>query len=151
METVSYVAEAGLYYIGDPCYVVRDEDWAKLLDQVNYFDDDEQFYKGYKIMCKSTAYGDGMYDAKTDRGELVGRLPVDSGTIGIMPLECIDVTPKEIMDKGLGVVVAFNNNVWVEVPMGASRMGRFVFGNISVDTKETEEEVGWDTEEDETE
>jgi hypothetical protein len=152
-ERLRKVFESGVYYIGDPCYVVRDEDWIPLLERIDYFDADEQTYMGATILGKGTAEGDGQYDCKTRHGDIIGSLPVDAGLIGILPIDVCCETPQDIARKGLGVVVTFQDNFWVDVPAGDSRDGVFHFGHLTVDTnyeeveEEYEEEVEEETEE----
>lgn len=60
--------KAGKYYVGDLCYVVKEySDWMKLLEDTNYFQNENQSYKGYPIFAESTAYGDGVYYDQDDR------------------------------------------------------------------------------------
>ena len=73
------------YFIGDPCYVVKDE---LLQDFYSNFCDDIQTgdtmsfeYKGHTCFVSLTAHGDGTYDS--DSGH---RYAVDSGTISAIPL-----------------------------------------------------------------
>ena len=52
--------KAGKYYVGDPCYVVKDHNvWIKLLDDTDYFQNENQTYKGQTIFAEGTAHGDG--------------------------------------------------------------------------------------------
>ena len=83
--------KTGKYYIGDPCYVVEDQnDWIKLLEDTNYFKNKNQSYKGQPIYCGGTAYGDGCYES--NKGKCYG---VDAGLLGIMPVEVIDIPETE--------------------------------------------------------
>lgn len=73
------------YFIGDPCYVVKDE---LLQDFYSNFSNDIQTgdtmsfeYKGHTCFVSFTAHGDGVYDS--DSGH---KYAVDSGTICAIPL-----------------------------------------------------------------
>ena len=44
--------KTGKYYIGDPCYVVEDQnDWIKLLEDTNYFKNKNQSYRGSRFIA----------------------------------------------------------------------------------------------------
>lgn len=74
--------KAGIYYIGDPCYAIHENNWDEVLDDTNFFRNKDQTYKGAKILIGSTAYGDGFFHDNYDRVYYV-----DSGSIGIIPIE----------------------------------------------------------------
>ncbi|APR02385.1 hypothetical protein RSJ2_3982 (plasmid) [Clostridium botulinum] len=113
----------GKYYIGDPCYAVKEQkDWSKLLDDTDYFEAENQFYKGYPILGGGTAYGDGIY--KDNEGR---KYSVDAGLIGIMPIEAIDKECENI--ERLGNIIDFDNNFITEI-----KDGIFKFGDIVIDT-----------------
>lgn len=84
---------AGKYYLGDLCYVLTSEQWDELMDQV--IDggwgcrDGDFIVNGRRVFLGSTHNGDGTYyDNKRNQ------YSVDSGTIGICPIELI--TPELI-------------------------------------------------------
>jgi hypothetical protein len=118
----------GEYYIGDPCYVVEDDDWIKLLEDNNYFHDCNFIYKGKKCYADGTAYGDGCY--QDNHGEAYG---VDAGLLGIIPVSIIKVNKKEM--KRLGNVVKFTKDFNVD-----SGNGIFHFGNITINTRDNEDQ-----------
>lgn len=72
------------YYLGDPCYVIPDDDWGEFCDVMNYDGSDFQF-KGHTCKCVGTG-GDGDF----------GGLSVDAGIIGIVPIEACD--PQQLKD-----------------------------------------------------
>ena len=91
--TRKHIFPAGEYYIGDPCYIIPDEDWAELCINTNHwgagnepepnFDDGLFQWNGRTCFATFTAYGDGCYGNR--KGDaMVG---VDSGLIGIVPLK----------------------------------------------------------------
>jgi len=117
--------KTGKYYIGDPCYVVEDQnDWIKLLEDTNYFKNKNQSYKGQPIYCGGTAYGDGCYES--NKGKCYG---VDAGLLGIMPVEVIDIPETEA--EFLGSIETFDKDFDVEIGKGL-----FIFGDIIIDTRE---------------
>lgn len=71
---------AGKYYIGDPCFVLDDEQYSAVCDGDEGFHSNGKHVLGYF----STAYGDGCY--RGTNGESYG---VDAGIIGIVPAELI--------------------------------------------------------------
>jgi hypothetical protein len=98
--------KAGTYFVGDPCYVIRGDKWQKLLDDTNCLEDDVHsvFYlDGVKCYAHGTAFGDGEYDVVLKSNlTKIGRCGVDSGMIGIIPMEIINVD--EILSEYQGVM-----------------------------------------------
>ena len=122
--------EAGKYWIGDPCYAVKDENWEPLLKKSNFFAGDgigywHGEYNGQIMFAAGTAYGDGSY--QDNEGKEYG---VDAGLLSIIPLEACD---GDSMDGGH--VVEFKDRVCVEVDEGV-----FSFGHIKIDTTEGAED-----------
>lgn len=76
--------EAGEYYIGDPCYVIADEEWDDFLDVFISKDSGFFEYKGHRFFVSSTAYGDGSYEDNFNN-----TYPVDAGLIGAIPMELV--------------------------------------------------------------
>lgn len=79
----SITMPAGEYWVGDPCYAIRDDDWMEWLKNANY-EDERRFLladlAGHPAIGVGTAFGDGSY---LDEG---GReYPVDAGLIGAVP------------------------------------------------------------------
>ena len=76
-----YILPAGTYFFGDPCYVTEEdlyqELWSKADDGVHLAE-----HNGHKYFIGRTAYGDGEYDG----------FPVDSGQLGLIPIELSDPT-----------------------------------------------------------
>ena len=88
---------AGDYWLSDPCYTIRDEDWLPWLEACNYREEDNlvgvipgtDFYAvGFR-----TAWGDGVYplqkehEYRRDIWNDVAELGVDAGLIGFVPCE----------------------------------------------------------------
>ena len=122
---------AGTYWIGDPCYLVADEDWDELLRTTGFFGlpdhsstnwDDGLFeYKGGTCFAWGTSYGDGLFSLLDDQRQEVAELGVDAGLLGILPDTGVVPT---LMYK-----VTFDEDfeVW-------ERNGLFYFGGYTVDT-----------------
>lgn len=93
---------AGEYYIGDPCYVIADQDWMTYLDtwpahpnpHIGWVDGAAR-YKNMTCFQAGTAYGDGEY--KDNKGRKYG---VDAGMLGIVPLALCEPTKKEMRELG---------------------------------------------------
>jgi len=129
MEKITF--DAGRYYIGDPCYVVTDdEEWEEIGAQTGWFGSepfagyDENLFlkKGKECWAESTAWGDGCYQG-SDGGEYW----VDAGLIGIVPVEAIDDDVPDF--RGGYAYHTFDKpfEVWYND-------GVFHFGDITIDT-----------------
>ena len=72
---------AGRYYLGDPCYVIRDKDWMPLLENCDYFRNPVGKVGGHEILAFGTKHGDGSFvdQHKNEYG-------VDAGLIGLVPV-----------------------------------------------------------------
>ena len=135
--------KAGKYYLGDPCYVLNEQnghDWMDLLSSTNYFgsyDEKEQkyipaeerqyFHKigEHFVFVSDTAHGDGQY-----YDNMGGCYPVDAGMIGCIPLELIPEAGLDILD--FGNVVKFDKDFTCE--SGAHDDGVIRIGNLLIDT-----------------
>lgn len=80
IEHKSFKAEfkPGTYFIGDPCYALRDDLYEKWGKENNYADGNYDYFA-----VGSTAYGDGTYE-DTYTGRQFG---VDAGILGIVNME----------------------------------------------------------------
>ena len=153
---IKHTFDAGVYYIGDPCYAVANDKWDKLIEETGCFgvegygdkpatnwQDGIFFYNGFKCFAGGTAFGDGEYRC----GNRV--YGVDAGLLSIMPLMAIDTIPV-INEKGYSDfispshAVTFNNKklhgVSIEVyqskfQVWRTEKGRFHFGIIQIDTQ----------------
>ena len=72
------------YYLGDPCYVIPDDEWTDFCNTMNYEGDDFDF-KGETCRVIGTG-GDGNF----------GGLSVDAGIIGVIPVSLCD--PQSLKD-----------------------------------------------------
>lgn len=121
--------KAGKYFVGDPCYAIKDENWKPLLESNNYFNLETTRawagkYNGKIMFAAGTAYGDGLYFDNDGRA-----YGVDAGLLGIIPFEACDGD-----SMGCGHVIEFSEDfeVWAEE-------GCFTFGELVIETGEVEE------------
>ena len=139
----------GLYYVGDPCYVMQPDEWANILQATGFFnlyEDEESDHlnpkhlqhgvfsrNGTLFAVSSTAYGDGEYPCMDPEGRIVGSCAVDAGLIAAIPLEMIDLAAVESQYTkgiaGLGVVVRMTEEFGIEY-----FEGHIHFGDYSVIT-----------------
>ena len=88
IEHKSFTAEfnAGTYFIGDPCYVLREDLYEKWGKEYNYADG------GYGYFAVgSTAYGDGVYeDVLSEKG-----YAVDAGILGVVNMDYSQQNPEQ--------------------------------------------------------
>ena len=66
------------YYLGDPCYVIPDDEWGDFCNTMNYDGEDFEF-NGETCRVVGTG-GDGDF----------GGLSVDAGIIGVIPVSLCD-------------------------------------------------------------
>lgn len=120
----------GEYYIGDPCYVIPDDDWMAYLDTwpahpspgAGWVDGAAR-YKDHTVFQAGTAYGDGTYYDQ-NRHEY----GVDAGMLGIVPLALCHPSKKEM--KELGRVIKFDKPFKVY----RDEYYTFHFGHIMIET-----------------
>jgi hypothetical protein len=120
---------AGRYYLGDPCYVIRDEDWIPLLENCNYFiDRPVGEVGGYQILAFSTKHGDGTF-----HDQQKNEYDVDAGVIGLVPVAYggKEHDSREVEFKS--PTLCWNDD------------GVLHFGSIIINTDDS----GWDSEDDE--
>ena len=91
------------FWIGDPCYVVPDDQWDAFCDNLMKFESRdenkdlprcyisrvEHEETGYVFHTWSTAYGDGSYRLMISN-ETVEMLGVDAGTLSVIPVGLIE-------------------------------------------------------------
>ena len=82
--------EPGEYWLSDPCYTIRDEDWVPWLEACNYREEDNLIGNipgtDFSAVGFRTAWGDGVYSLQVD-GEDFCEVGVDAGLIGFVPCE----------------------------------------------------------------
>jgi len=92
MKNFEILVPAGQYYISDPCYIIKDEDWYTLLDSCNFFNNPIGDIKGFKCYASSTAFGDGEYFDQNGNS-----YSVDSGLIGLVPVDYTEHNTRSII------------------------------------------------------
>ena len=137
---IEVIMPAGTYWLGDPCYSVKREDWSDWLDAAwerNGSDGNAhailcaQVPSGAWVLGMPTAYGDGCY--ADNRGFYYG---VDAGLIGLVPVDYSPTTNYKLDDKGkneYGAEIA--QKVTFDEPVTCRmRNGTLVFGDIRIET-----------------
>lgn len=119
---------AGLYYIGDLCYVMHDE-WDEVCDilfgdsEDNIIPEGEFTLKdGRRFALYSTAHGDGTY--YDNEGN---RYMVDAGSIGCIRIEDIRQTPENFINGGVALT-------FLQPFQTSSDGSNLTFGHITIDT-----------------
>jgi len=131
------VLPRGTYYVGDLCYVVKDDEWENYCDR-SFPDDGYEHigifenYDGIGYATFGTKYGDGEYfDQYGDS------YAVDSGSIGCIPISA--VADKYDMDEiiRLGNIVSFNEPFYCEYD---DETGTIRIGHVEIVTGQSEDE-----------
>ena len=119
---VQVTLQSGTYWLGDPCYIIKDEDWTPWLEASNYTKQDTLLatVPGKEIQAVGfrTAHGDGMYEfeghnarsMKYDEWTTLAELGVDSGMIGFV--ESLYTNPQE-GTEGMVKKVTFEHPVTI--------------------------------------
>ena len=93
--------EAGLYYIGDPCYLIVHSDegmkaWGEFCDEFNNKENNtsQALVKlpWGTFWVANTYDGDGAYPLVDREGKALKHLPVDAGLISVIPIQKLDLT-----------------------------------------------------------
>ena len=113
---------AGKYWVGDPCYVVRDEEWYDVCDHSD-LDTPAKISNGITF-CFNTQYGDGEYVDQHKR-----RYPVDSGTIGLTSFEHNPTFDPKQYGSSMAHLVEFKEEVEC-----TNYNGVITLGDIVIDT-----------------
>ena len=118
--------EPGDYYVGDLCYVLRNE-WDEVcsltIKEHSCLDCVFTLANGTKFATYGTAYGDGVYiDQKGHK------YPVDAGLIGCVAVKDLDAN---ILKDNihLGNIIKFDKIFTTNEDQGV-----IVIGNLSIDT-----------------
>lgn len=119
--------KAGKYWLGDPTYLIKEEDmWNAYMDRRSG-NDGEVILFGEKCVIFSTMHGDGIF--VSNQGHSV---PVDSGTIALFPVSLIgECMTGEWMDN---VMVTFDEDFECY-----AENGMLHFGSIVIDTDDEDE------------
>lgn len=124
---------AGVYYVGDLCYVMDDDEWdefCSLTIQGNDCIDGEFTMKdGRRFATYGTKFGDGEY-----RDQFGNSYSVDAGLIGCIRFEDIKTVKYGGYSK-LGKIIEFKNDF---VTAGGRRNGNWngviQIGNLEIET-----------------
>ena len=141
VQVMAVKMDAGTYYVGDPCYVIEQDEWSYFLDSERNPPDDEDNphavndvmiydYKGAISVSLWTLYGDGEYSGSDGNSYCV-----DSGTIGVVPVSILTDKALEDADR-LGVIVEFGDDFVCKY----DGEGVLAFGDIYIDTGEEDYE-----------
>ena len=107
IKSESFKAEfkPGTYFIGDPCYALREDLYEKWGDENNYDDGNYDYFA-----AGSTKYGDGTY-----KDDYTGReYGVDAGILGIVNMEyAADKYNEETLNQ-LGQIVKVEKSLTFE-------------------------------------
>ena len=115
---------AGIYYIGDPMYVLDKDEWHDMVYMSeSIYDIDTYFW------CHKTAWGDGYY--VDNKGNGYG---VDSASIGVVPFELfkyktMDNMKNFIAQRHTGLLKHFDKEFTCDYEDGI-----FKIGDIEIDT-----------------
>lgn len=116
--------KAGTYYVGDLCYVMHNE-WREVCEFIcsdtHPTDGEFTLKSGVRFACYGTMYGDGSYECSYGKD-----LGVDSGTIGCILVDDIDLTNKNNSVRD-GVVIEFKHDFHTY-----SEDGTLTFGDYKV-------------------
>ena len=115
LSQVSISVDSGTYFVGDPCYVIKD--WSQFLDSLK---DCIGHSDGHTAIAFTTLYGDGIYSDEDQHG-----YSVDSGLLGLVPIELAYRQP-----ENLGRIVTFNNKFMAVLDID---YGYIRFGHIKID------------------
>jgi hypothetical protein len=127
----SYIIPAGKYWLGDPCYVIKDQDWLVFCNEYSSNDTEGNAYvtlpDSTPVLAFSTYHGDGFY-----MDQHGNEYCVDAGLIGLIPWSYTEkFTEKDSTEYfSLSNVVEFT-----EETLCFTADGILTFGNYIIDTK----------------
>jgi len=122
------------YWIGDLCYVMRDEDWQDFCSvstsNNDFITGDIALSNGIEVSYQGTAYGDGTY-----KDQFGNDYDVDTGLIGIIKLS--DIKDQEANYLAGGHIFEFER-----MPTARYDRGVIIIGNVRIDTDYSDEDDG---------
>ena len=112
----SFTLPKGTYYIGDPCYVLSNEDYQTLLNENDLLLKTEVVtFKGKELFILGDGVGDGQFDitdiSDDDEDEQWSSfISVDSGCWGVIPVELLinDKMTEDMLWKAGMVIDSFD-------------------------------------------
>ena len=124
---------SGVYYVGDLCYVMTDEEWEQFCSVTiqgnKCLEGEFNMPDGRRFATYSTMWGDGEY-----RDQHGNRYGVDSGSIGCILLSDIRANKYEDI-KELGTVVEFTEDILTSGCIkGRDSNGVINIGPLRIDT-----------------
>ena len=125
---------AGVYYVGDLCYVMTDKEWDEVcgitISGSVCLEGEFQLKDGRRFTMYGTEWGDGVY-----RDQHGSEYSVDSGTIGCILLDDIKADKYDESLDRLGSVYDFYANF-----VTSNYKGVIQFGRVMIDTDPAYEE-----------
>lgn len=123
---------AGRYYVGDLCYVIRNENWNEVcnvvIDGNDLLEGEFALADGRRFAMYNTAYGDGTYRDAQGRS-----YSVDAGSIGCIRIEDIPDLDDESLFIDGGQVIEFPRE------FHTSRTGGTIyFGDVEIQTGDSD-------------
>ena len=114
------ILPAGVYYIGDPLYVLDKNEWFdRVYSSVNIYDPDK------RIWHHKTDGGDGVFYDQYDN-----EYGVDSASIGVVHVDTmVKRTTRKVSGEELGAMHKFENEFMCEYEDGV-----FTIGHVVIDT-----------------
>lgn len=99
---------AGVYYVGDLCYVMSDEEWDEFCSLTikgnNCIDGEFNLRDGRRFATYGTKFGDGEY-----RDQFGNTYSVDAGLIGCIRFEDIKTVKYEDFER-LGKIIEYKSD-----------------------------------------
>lgn len=137
--------KAGLYYIGDLCYVFNDNDWDEVCSLTikghECLSGEFEFKDGRRFAMYNTKYGDGLY-----QDQFGNKYGVDSGSIGCVLVDHISrqINTEEMED--LGAIVRMEHDFSTS---GSRESGLIRISSTTIDTagEWVEDEYDYDDDE----
>lgn len=127
----SYIVPAGKYWLGDPCYIIKDHDWLHFCNEHSFNETEVNscitLSDGTPVLAFSTYHGDGYY-----LDQHGNQYCVDAGLIGLVPWEYTE----KFTEKDSTEYFSLSNVVdFTEDTLCFTADGILTFGNYIIDTK----------------
>lgn len=132
LSSKSVVVPKGAYILGDPCYVVPNEDWGALLASCNIFNEPVGSVGDFKVLAFGTKWGDGSYP--DNKGN---HYSVDAGLIGLVPVAYATLDWKD------STLVMFENATLCTNDDGILKFGDYIIDTVLEEENEEEEDENY--------